>query len=255
MKYIFYALLIATLTSCSSKKYERIPYFKDIPKDSIYSESLKTPPLLLIQRGDAFNIDVSSANSMASALFSNAKEGTSSGESGATSSKSYIVDNEGNIRIPLAGSVKLEGLNLIQAREKIEKELQTFLKEPVVNLKLANFRVSVMGDVASPGAYLVDKENVSVIEVLSMAGDLNITAQRENVLLLREEGGRRTYVRLDLQSKKMFDSPYFYLKSGDVLYVQPGSAKYASIDNKYQILGVVVSLVSILTVVYAQFIR
>ncbi len=255
MKYIFYALLIATLTSCSSKRYERIPYFKDIPKDSIYSETLKAPPLLRIQKGDAFNIDVTSANSMASALFSTANAGTGSAESGATSSKSYIVDNEGNIRIPLAGSVNLEGLTLIEAREKIEKELQTFLKEPVVNLKLVNFRVSVMGDVGSPGAYLVDKENISVIELLSMAGDLSMTAQRNNVLLLREEGGKRTYVRLDLQSKKIFDSPYFYLKSGDVLYIQPGLNKFVSVDNKYQNIGLIISVLSFATLLYFQFTR
>ena len=256
MKYIFFSFFVIALSSCGVKKYQTIPYFIDLPKDSVNSESSMLTPLLRIQKSDAFTMDVSSQNSMASALFDNGSAvGSNSGESGATSLKSYIVDSEGNIRIPLAGSIQIEGLSLIEARLKIENQLKIYLKEPVVNLKLTNFRISILGDVARPGAYFANNENINVVEAITLAGDLNITAQRNNILLVRQNEGKREYIRMDIQSKNIFSSPYFYLKSGDVLYVQPGPAKYESIDNKYRNFSAILSVISVLTIIYAQFIR
>lgn len=254
MKYIFFVFFLVALSSCSVKKYQTIPYFIDLPKDSINSEASILPLLIRIQKGDAFTMDVSSQNSMASALFGNSNINGSM-ETGSSSLKSFYVDNEGNIRIPLAGSIQIEGLTLIEARIKIENQLKIYLKEPVVNLKLTNFRISILGDVARPGAYFANNENINVVEAIALAGDLNITAQRNNILLVRQNEGKREYIRMDIQSKNIFSSPYFYLKSGDVLYVQPGPAKYESIDNKYRNFSAILSVISVLTIIYAQFIR
>ncbi|WP_256013230.1 polysaccharide biosynthesis/export family protein [Desertivirga xinjiangensis] len=257
MKYFLYICLLWCFSSCGVK-YQSIPYFTDLSKEPVASTAIVNHRELNIQKGDAFLLEVTSLNTMASAVFNSgsaAVVNSSANKEVGSPSGSYMVDSEGNIRIPLAGSVNIEGLSIIEARKKIEEQLMAYLKEPVVNLKLVNYRVSVLGDVMKPGAYLIDRENINVVEAISLAGDLNITAKRNDVLLIRENGEKREYIRLDLQSKVLFDSPYYYLKSGDILYVQPGEAKYASIDSKYRNIGLGLSLISVLALVFSQLNR
>ena len=252
MKYFLYSFLLLTLSSCGVS-YQSIPYFNDLSREPVISETINNQKTLTIQKGDAFIVQVSSLNNMASAVFSNTNAVRTVSESDVTTpTGSYIVDMDGNLRIPMAGSINIENLTLIEARNKIEEQLKTYLKEPVVNLKLMNFRISVLGDVLKPGAFLVDKENFNLIEAIGAAGDLNITANRNDVLLIREKKGEREYIRLDLQSKKLFDSPYFYLQSGDVLYVQPGKTKYASVDTRFRDIGLILSALSIIILAFSQ---
>jgi len=163
-----------------------------------------------------------------------------------------MVDEKGTIQLPLVGSVKIEGLTTTEARELIQSKLINYLKEPVVSLRLINFRVSVLGDVARPGVYPVNNERVNVSEALSMAGDLSITAVRNNVLLVRETDGKRQYIRLNMQSKELFNSPYYYLQNNDVLYIQPGNAKYASVDSSYRNVSIILSALSVIALIISR---
>ncbi len=258
MRYILYFFLIFGLSSCGLK-YKTIPYFTDLPASQpVVVTAIENSNKLTVQKGDEFILEVSSLNDMASAVFSNssgANTSLSATNSSGSTVGSYVVDREGNIRIPLAGSVKLENLTLIEARSIIEETLKTYLKEPVVNLKLVNFRISILGDVMKPGSYNVDRENINLLEAVSLAGDLNITAKRNDILLVREKDGKREYIRMDLQSKAIFESPYFYLKSGDILYIQPSETKYASVDSRYRDIGLILSALSILVLGFAQLNR
>lgn len=255
----FFCLILATLfmSSCGVK-YKSVPYFQDLPADSVIQEQIKNQTSLKIQKDDILAITVSSLNLEASAIFN---RGNTSSIQGATSgsvdptltANGFMVDQKGSIQLPIVGSIVVEGLTTATARELIQSKLTSYLKEPVVSIRLVNFKVSVLGDVARPGVYPVQNERVSVTEALSMAGDLTITAERKNVLLVREEQGKRQYIRIDMNQKELFNAPYYYLKNNDVLYIQPGKAKYASVDSSYRNVSIVISALSVIALLISRF--
>jgi len=258
MRQYIYLLLTAMLLSSCGVKYQTVPYFTDLPVDSVVQEQINNQTVLKIQKNDILAITVTSLNPEASAIFNmgstSSLQGNTSGAANPTNTANgFLVDQDGSIQLPLIGSVPVFGLTTAQARAALEKRLVQYLKEPVVSLRLVNFRVSVLGDVSRPGVYPVNNERVSVSEALSMAGDLTITAVRNNVLLIREDRGVREYIRLDLQSKDLFSSQYYYLQNNDVLYVQPGKAKYASVDSSYRNVSIVLSALSVIALLISRF--
>jgi len=110
--------------------------------------------------------------------------------------------------------------------------------------KLVNFKISIIGDVSNPGLYRVQSERLSVPEALSLAGDLNITAVRR-LMIIREKNGEREYIPVDLRSKDLFNSPYYYLKNNDIIYAEAGKSKFAALDPTYQRIGLLLSIVSV----------
>ena len=253
MRQYFHLLLAVVLLSSCGVKYKTIPYFTDLPVDSLVQEQIKNQTVLKIQKNDILAITVNSLNPEASAIFNMGPASASSNTSSINSTPNgYLVDQNGNIQLPLIGSTQVFGLTTAQARAALEQKLLIYLKEPVVSMRLANFRVSVLGDVLRPGVYPVNSERVNVSEALSMAGDLNITAERNNILLIREDRGVREYIRFDMQSKDLFSSPYYYLQNNDILYIQPGKTKYASVDGSYRNIGLVVSIISVLAVILTR---
>lgn len=256
-KFSYLIAIVLFLSSCGVK-YKSVPYFKDLPVNENLGEDIKNNSSLKIQKDDILAITVSSLNPEASAIFNMGNTSSIPGNAGGNvnptnTANGFMVDQNGAIQLPLIGSVKVEGLATADARELIQSKLITYLKEPVVSLRLVNFKVSVLGDVSRPGVYPVQNERVSVTEALSMAGDLNITAIRNNVLLVRENQGKRQYVRLDMQSKELFNSPYFYLQNNDMLYIQPGNAKYASVDSSYRNVSIVLSALSVIALIISRF--
>jgi len=256
MRLLYLITTILLLSSCGVK-YETIPYFTDVPSDSTIQEQIKNQTVLKIQKNDILAITVNSLNPEASAIFNMGS--TSSNQTNATgnldpvlTANGFLVDQNGNIQLPLVGSVQVVGLTTAEARATLEKKLVQYLKEPVVSLRLVNFRVSVLGDVLRPGVYPVNNERVNVSEALSMAGDLTITAERNNVLLIREDQGVRKYIRLNMQSKKLLNSPYYYLQNNDVLYIQPGKTKYASVDASYRNVSLVISALSVIALLITR---
>ncbi len=258
MKKNIYLLSIILFLSACGVKYKSVPYFQDLPPLENVQEDIANTAVLKIQKDDILGITVSSLNPEASAIFNmgntSSLQGNASGNiNPAITANGFMVDVNGNIQLPLIGSVSVYGLTTTAARELIQNKLTTYLKEPVVSLRLINFRVSVLGDVARPGVYPVQNERVSVTEALSMAGDLSITAVRNNILLIRENQGKRQYIRLDMQKKELFNSPYYYLQNNDVLYIQPGNAKYASVDASYRNVSIILSALSVIALIISRF--
>ena len=255
MKRFFYLITVALIFSSCSVAYKQVPYFQDLPAQDEFQEQIQNHTVMKIQKDDILAITVSSLNPEASAIFNMGNSSAAGAESGSADAKGvngFLVDQNGDIRLPLVGAVKVEGLSTADARELIQSKLLNYLKEPIVSLRVANLKVSVLGDVSKPGVFPVQNERISVTEALSMAGDLNITAMRKNVLLVREKDGKREFIRLDMNSKKVFDSPYYYLQNNDVLYVQPSNAKYASADTSYRNIGIVLSAISILVLIITR---
>lgn len=146
----------------------------------------------------------------------------------------YFVDQEGAIDFPSLGRIKVQGLTLEEAKFKILDLLEPFLNDAVVNIRFLNFKVSVFGEVNLPGMIRLTNKRVTLLEVLSMAGDITDYGNRKNVLIVRERSGQRLYARLDLQSPEIFSSPYFYLQQNDVIYVEPLQVKTALIADPAQ---------------------
>lgn len=140
-------------------------------------------------------------------------------------SQGYFVDTAGYIAFPVIGQIKVGGLNRSQAVELIREKLAPYVSDPIVNIRLLNFKVTVLGDVKNPGAFPITSERVTLPEALGMAGDMNITGVRKNVLVIRDLDGQRTEYRVDITSKEIYKSPAYYLRQNDVVYVEPNRAK------------------------------
>lgn len=257
-KIIYFYLTVVLLSSCGVR-YKSVPYFQNLADSGVVIENIDNYKPVIIQKDDILAITVSSLNPEASAIFnmgntSSIQNGSTAGNTNPSlTANGFLVDKDGFIQLPIIGSVAVEGLTSIQARSAIQDKLRTYLKEPVVSLRLVNFKVSVLGDVLRPGVYPIENERTTVANALSLAGDLTITAKRDNILLVRETNGKREYIRLNLHNKELFNSPYFYLQNNDVLYVQPSNAKYASVDSSYRNVSILLSALSVIALLITQF--
>ncbi len=165
----------------------------------------------------------------------------------------YLVDQAGTIELPILGKVPVSGLSTAQAADRIREKLKEYLKEPTVNIRNQNFRISVMGEVMRPSLFTVPNEKITLLEALSLAGDITIYGRRNNILLIRETNGQRTFTRIDLTSRDLFRSPYYYLHPNDVIYVEPGKSRVASADRTYQLLPIALSALSFLAIIFSRY--
>lgn len=168
----------------------------------------------------------------------------------------YLVNHDGDIIFPVLGKLHVAGMTHNQLSAMLEKKLvdEGHILDPVVTVKLMNFKVSVLGEVARPGQLTVSGERITIFEALSMVGDLTIYGQRTNVTIVREENGTRVVSTVDLTSDRIFDSPYYYLHQNDVVYVEPNDQKKRSAESNtpmiMSLISASVSIVSTLASIY-----
>lgn len=239
-------LLFLVFSSCASRK--DVVYFQDtsdfetLVNDNAFASKFKVDDLV--------SIHVSSLNPEASAPF-NLFRGAS--ENGFQPEQvDYLVDQAGEIDFPVIGKLRIEGLSPDELRVLLRDRLSEYLKDPIINIRLRNFTVTVLGAVNRPGTYPINGEQVTILEALGFAGDLTIRGRRENVLVIRDFSGTKIYTRIDLTSKNMVKSPVYYLTQNDVVYVEPNQSgiKETSIDAR---AGLYVSIVSVLITATAIF--
>jgi len=238
----FRILCIATLfVACVSPK--KMVYFQDIEGVETNEAIVNYEPK--IQVGDLLSINVSAIDGEAAMPF-NLYETPMIGST-ASSAKplTYLVNTDGEINFPVLGAMKVEGVSTKILAADLTKTLADYLKSPIVNIRLTNFKVTVLGEVKVPGSYTIPNERISIIEAIGLAGDLTIQGRRSTVLLVREEHGKRKFVTIDLTNKKLFNSPYFYLAQNDVIYIEPNKTKLNS-SVVGSNTGVILSSVSIL---------
>jgi len=189
-------------------------------------DSLQAPvqaPALRIQHDDllAISLLTQTADPKVTAPF----QAAATPGGGAPAEPQYLVDVNGEVNMPLVGKIPVVGLTTQQARDTISERLSRYLKSPIINVRLTNFRFSVLGEVNKAGTYGVNYERVSVLEALGQAGDLTKYGNRDNILVIRQTDGQRRYGRLNLHQREVFNSPYFFLEQGDIIYVEPLKAK------------------------------
>ncbi len=139
--------------------------------------------------------------------------------------QTYRVDPDGNVNFPVLGKLKLSGLNRTQATKMLQGKLADYIKDPIVDIETVNYRITVLGEVARPGTFTAVNERITLVEAISLAGDLTIYGERENVLVIQDYDGKKTYTRVNLKSNDLFNSPVYYLSQNDVVYVEPNKTR------------------------------
>lgn len=237
-------------SSCNS--YKKVPYFQDLSRTQITKENIDNYTTFTIQPHDQLSISVSSKNPEADAVFGNNQQ--NAGTNPGNANYGYTVNENGQVKLPLLGLVKVTGLSTDQLSEQLQKSLAPYLSVPTVTVTVVNFKVAVLGDVLRPNIYTSNSERLTIPEALSLAGDLNITGKREDIVLVREKDGKREYIPIDLTSKEIFKSPYFYLKSNDLIYVTPNKSKLSTINDKgYQNASLIIGALSVLAIAISLF--
>ncbi len=255
---IISAFGLLLLNSCAS--YKNIPYFKNIPDSThVYKNGVLvdvTPyEQIRVQPNDILSVDIQTIDPEVNNVMGH--DAPVAGRAVTTendaASVGYLVDADGNIELPIAGKIKVGGLTTAEAKESVRRKALNYYKEPVVNLRIINFKVTVLGEVTKPGAYLINGEKATILDALGQAGDMSIFGTRTNVLLTRREGNQQKMVRFDMTDTDIFSSPYFYLRQGDVLYVQPTKGKAAANDGAaLRTYTLITSTLSLLVVVITR---
>lgn len=246
--HVFCTFLIIVFITGSCATSQNVQYIQDVADD--YSRHISRQAEVKICPDDLLSITVNSKDAELAAPFNMPVVSYQIGASAASQPRvlGYLVDPEGNIDFPLLGAIRAEGCTRTELTGIIKEKLiaSGLLKDPIVTIQFLNFRVSVLGEVSRPGSFVVNDGRVTLLEALSMAGDMTIYGQRDKVAVIREENGMRTVARLDLRSGEIFDSPFFYLQQNDVVYVEPNKARAGqSRINQNNSAGVWLSGVSI----------
>ncbi len=246
------------MMSCNSQK--QIAYFQglDDSKMQEINNAFHKSQEPIIRTGDMLLITVSALDPVSVAPFNlpliTFYEPGRDQISADQSLQYYLVDRKGEIDFPQLGKLKVGNLTKIEIIEMIEDKLHKYLVDPIVTLRLLNYKITVLGEVARPGQYTITNEKVSLLNALGMAGDMTIYGQRENVLLVREVNDELEFHRLDLTDKNLFKSPYFYLQQNDVLYVEPNSMRSLASQN-LSVYFSIISSISTVLLVFATFIK
>jgi polysaccharide export outer membrane protein len=252
MKYFFLLkrtlpiLFLMLLFSCASKK--DMIYYQDI--DALGAQEKSNSYEIKIQPDDLLQISVYAEDPEIAKAFS--LNVSSESPTGASAGSIYLVDASGFIDFPTLGKIKVSGLSRTQVLELLDGKLSQYIKKPIVSLRITNFKVSVQGEVGAPGTYPVVSERITLIEALSMAKDLTVYGKRNNILIIREIDGVKSFNRVDITKSEFMNSPFYYLAQNDVVYVEPnqnkinGSAVGPSTTIIFSITSILIALATLI---------
>ncbi len=259
MKLLFLLLAGLSISSCVSNR--DLVNFQPRDPVAFSPQEMVDREELTVQSEDLLRITVSSLNPEAAAPFNEIREDnqrvqSSGGQDGTLAlelTTGYFVDVDGYLDFPVLGPIFVRGLTLEEVKREIVNRLANgYLKNPVVNIRFLNFKVTVLGEVNAPGLIRLSNKRVTVLEALGIAGDLTVYANRTNILVMREAEGERTFARLDLQNDDIFSSPFYYLEQNDVIYVEPIQARAVTVADPVQrIVRYVSASLSLISIVVA----
>lgn len=224
-------------SSCLSNKEltQRSVYFREVT-DSLLSTSAPTYQSE-IQKGDILYIGVHTANQASAELYNqqNFYAGSSGSVAGANMANNpalgYLVNEEGEINFPFIGTMQVAGMSKTALTDTLTARIRRDVSDAVVTIRVMNYKITVLGEVNAPGSYTIPSERVSVLDVIGLAGDLTIFGKRDNIKVIREFNGKREMGELNLNDGNIFNSPYFYLRQNDIVYVEMNNRKVANADQ------------------------
>lgn len=260
MPIIKYIALLAIIFACSScLQHRELVNFNEGPAFSATPQAIADQHIIRLQPDDLLAISIQSVDPVASAPFNVAgvSAAAASGGAGATistASPSYLIDVDGRINLPMLGSVQAAGSTTTQLRDTLHRRLDKYLKDAIVNVRLVNFKFTVIGEVNQPGTISMAEERINLLEALGMAGDVATYGNRERVLVIREVAGKREFGYLNLHQRDLFASPYFYLSQNDIVYVEPMKAKVGvTSDESSKFLQFVFPIVTVASILITLF--
>lgn len=257
MRVAFYGKLIHTIIVCCSIAFflsscatikpptSKFEYFQS--NDPRFPASIETiaPQISRIQKGDILGIIVSSLNkesneimnfyNISSLPLASFSPGGSGGGGSGSQPIGYPVDSLGNVAIPLIGKVRLDGLTIQQAEEKVRVEVEKTLKDPAVNIRFMNHKFTVLGEVGNVGIFNLLNDHTTLIDAITVAGDLTTYAKRDSIKVIRSVNGRREIGLVSLRNREVFTSPYFYIRNDDIIYVEPTKDKQLPLPQQEQV--------------------
>jgi polysaccharide export outer membrane protein len=243
---LFFLIL---LSSCAST--EKLVYLNDLKGIGNYSEEIKNKIDSKIQPYDQLSITVNTMSSESNMLFNNgvlqAAGGVNGNTASAQNSTEYLVSENGTINFPVLGKVELAGLTIEQAVAKMTAEVKKSVKNPIVNIRVLNFKITVLGEVNRPSTFVVPSGKINILEAIGLAGDLTAYGKRDNIMIIREKDSSRSIARVNLASKNILNSPSFYLQQNDVIYVEPVKVKALQTSSSTFYLPVISLAITILS--------
>ena len=253
-KTVLYLSLIVSGLGCVSTKKLALFQQQTASDKTVFVPRQYIPA---IKAGDVLSIQVGSLSGEAAAFFNPfSKMPETANQTPAVNTlpymSGYLVDVAGNIEFPILGKISVAGQTTNELRDKMRERLSAYLKEPTIQIRNLNFRVSVLGEVTRPSLFTIPNEQITLTEALGLAGDITIYGRRDNVLIIREENGQRNFARVDLTSRDVFRSPYYNLHVNDIVYVEPGKARATSADRFYQTMPLVLSALSVIAIVLTR---
>ncbi len=200
---------------------------------------------IVIRPGDRLGIAITAVNKEAAEAFN------ATPAAGESSTGGYLVDSAGNIQLLQLGLLHVAGYTTPQLKDTLQQELVGYIAGPLVTVSIINFQVNIMGEVGSPGAITVPDGKMNILQAITRSGDITQYGKRENILVIRELNGERTFGRVDISSNHVFESPYFYLQQNDIIYVEPAKAKFneVAINKTLRNIGIATSLISFILVI------
>ncbi|MCQ2300168.1 MAG: polysaccharide biosynthesis/export family protein [Bacteroidales bacterium] len=251
--------VVALVASCQS--YKEMAYVQDAPRDTV--TEINAQYIGGIQVNDLLSIYVESEEPSSTIQFNQETNkiavtttGTVMNPATGNTGKvpGYLVGGDGDIVFPVLGNLHVQGMSHSDLADMIAARLRDegHINDAHVTVKLMNFKVSVLGDVAKPGEILVQGERLTIFEALSIVGDLQITGLRNNVTVVREENGKRVVGEIDLTSKEVFGSPYYYLHQNDVIYVEPNARKKKQATRDMTWMSYLSSAVSVVSLAFTS---
>lgn len=237
------------LSSCSNAK--SATYFNNISSRSFRTDVEQLEPI--IQKNDLLSINVTSVNAEATVLFNQQTEDAAqmaNSAGGSSSVSGYLIDQEGFLNFPILGKIMAAGRSKKELRDEITTRLidEKLLIDPIVDIRYLNYKISVLGEVKNPSVLTIPNEKISLLEALGQVGDITIYGRRDNVTLIREENGIKRIRELDLTTSEIFNSPFYYLQSNDIIYVQPNRGRIAGASEIKTWIPVILSAISLAVV-------
>lgn len=242
-KLLILTIVISSITSCVSRK--NVTYFQELEEIEEINE-YSSGNNIKIKPDDILTIRVSAPEQIAALPFNLTKSIAGPDMTqGQVELETYLVSDEGTIEFPVIGTVEVEGYTNIELAAKIKSQIVDYVKDPIVNVRILNFQVSVLGEVNNPGMFQIEDDNLSLSKAIALAGDLTIFGKRDNILLIREDNGIKSYTRLDITDASVLNSPQYNLRQNDVIYVEPRGSRRQNAGS----LGIASTYISIASVI------
>ncbi|MEO6328412.1 MAG: polysaccharide biosynthesis/export family protein [Ginsengibacter sp.] len=245
--FLLVSYLSSFLVSCVSSK-KNVLYFENLPKDTILYNLVTKDFEIKIRKGDVINIAVTSLSTEASLVFNSPQVAAG----GANSGSGYMVDLDGNVLYPKLGVIHVEGMSPTELRDRLLKDLLPYLKDPAITVTFVNHKIVIIGEVNQ--VLMMPNESMTILEAISQSGGVPLTARKDNILVIRENGADKQFKRLNLNNSSIFTSPFYYLKPNDILYVEPDLAQKGA-GKTQQIVGYITAGISLIFIIADRIIK